>query len=182
MQVECAWGLQATNVIAGSNVAKLHPWKLRENENIYAPHIKLLNQPRVDHDRLYKELFQTFFADFIVLFFPKVYELMDLDNMKFLAQDVFTDVVQGERRSIDILAETRLKGEKVAVIIHVENQSYHEDRFHERMFIYFSRLYIDVGFCPSRYLAIGIIRKNPTDFQYRFLFKKFFHFHSTRFS
>lgn len=140
MQVKCAWEVQTSNVRAGNNVAKLYSWKLCESENKYVPLIETNEQPRVDHDRLYKELFQTFFADFIQLFFQKVYELMDLDHVNFLAQDVFTDVVQGERRSVDILAETRLKGEKVAVIIHVENQSYHENRFHERMFIYFSRL------------------------------------------
>src|SRR5690625_1882543 len=66
-------------------------------------------QARVDHDRLYKELFETFFADFMELFFPEAYEAIDLRHLSFLSQDVFTDVVKGERRSIDLLAETKLK-------------------------------------------------------------------------
>lgn len=38
--------------------------------------IRLVNMnSRIDHDRLYKELFQTFFADFVQLFFRKCTKL-----------------------------------------------------------------------------------------------------------
>ncbi|MFK4997067.1 hypothetical protein ACI2OX_04225 [Bacillus sp. N9] len=47
----------------------------------------------------------------------------------------------GEKRTIDILAEMKLKGEESIILIHVEPQSYFQQEFHERMFIYCSRLY-----------------------------------------
>jgi hypothetical protein len=49
--------------------------------------------------------------------------------------------LKGEKRRVDLLVETRLKGEESLIIIHVEPQSYEQTTFHDRMFIYFSRLY-----------------------------------------
>jgi hypothetical protein len=54
---------------------------------------------------------------------------------------MFTDVTRGDKHRIDILVETRLKGESGIVLVHVENQASAEKDFAERMFIYFSRLY-----------------------------------------
>lgn len=96
---------------------------------------------RIDHDRLFKELISTFFEEFLLLFFPDVYEDIDFEHTAFLSEELFTDVVKGEKRRVDILVETRLKGEDSLIIIHVEPQSYEQPEFHERMFIYFSRLY-----------------------------------------
>lgn len=94
-----------------------------------------------DHDRLFKELIVTFFEEFVEVFFPEEYKDIDFTHVKFLSQDVFTDVTKGEKRTIDILAETKLKNEDTIVLIHVEPQSYYQKEFHERMFIYCSRLY-----------------------------------------
>jgi hypothetical protein len=58
-----------------------------------------------------------------------------------MEQEVFTDIVKGEKREIDILAEVSLKGENRIILIHVEPQSTLQNEFHERMFIYCSRLY-----------------------------------------
>lgn len=95
----------------------------------------------IDHDRLFKELLETFFADFVELFFPQVYAEMDLGQINFLQQEVFTDVTRGDKHRVDILAETRLKGEPGIVLVHVENQAQPQAGFAERMFVYFSRLY-----------------------------------------
>ena len=54
---------------------------------------------------------------------------------------MFTDVTRGDKHRIDILVETRLKGESGIVLVHVENQASAQKDFAERMFIYFSRLY-----------------------------------------
>jgi len=94
-----------------------------------------------DHDRLFKELIQTFFQEFIEAFFPEVYANIDFSSVTFLDQEVFTDILKGEKRRIDILAEVHLKGENKLVLIHVEPQSSYQKEFHERMFIYCSRLY-----------------------------------------
>ena len=95
----------------------------------------------IDHDRLFKELLGTFFSEFIELFFPQVYEAIDLEHIKFLQQEMFTDVTRGDKHRVDILVETRLKGEPGIVLLHVENQANVQKEFSERMFIYFSRLY-----------------------------------------
>jgi len=54
---------------------------------------------------------------------------------------MFTDVTRGDKHQVDILVETRLKGEPGIVLLHVENQAKAQTEFAERMFVYFSRLY-----------------------------------------
>ncbi|MDD2373308.1 MAG: DUF4351 domain-containing protein [Syntrophomonadaceae bacterium] len=93
------------------------------------------------HDRLFKELLKTFFNEFIEIFFPQVYEAIDLENIHFLEQELFTDVTRGDRHLVDILVQTRLKEEPGIILVHVENQASVERDFAERMFVYFSRLY-----------------------------------------
>lgn len=95
----------------------------------------------IDHDRLFKELLQTFFEEFMVLFFPHVSEFLDFQHIKFLSQEVFTDVTEGEKRRIDLLVETKLINEPGLIIIHTETQSTYQAHFPQRMFIYYSRLY-----------------------------------------
>lgn len=95
----------------------------------------------IDHDRLFKELIQTFFSEFMMLFFKEAYDAIDFEIVTFLSEEVFTDVVAGERRRVDLLIETRLNGEAVMIIVHIEVQAYNQARMAERMFIYDSRLY-----------------------------------------
>ncbi|PIB48381.1 transposase, partial [Pseudomonas sp. 2822-15] len=89
----------------------------------------------VDHDRLFKELIETFFEEFIILFFPEAYEYLDFSNVKFLSEELFTDVTEGEKFRLDLVVELELKGEPGLIIIHVEPQSYQQQNFNERMFI-----------------------------------------------
>ncbi|MDF2726214.1 MAG: hypothetical protein K0Q59_5892, partial [Paenibacillus sp.] len=91
-----------------------------------------------DHDRLFKELLQTFFKEFIHLFFPEAYDAIDFTDLTFLSEEVFTDITAGEKRRIDLLVRTRLKGEESIIIMHIESQSYLQTDFNKRMFIYFS--------------------------------------------
>lgn len=88
-----------------------------------------------------KEVIQAFFREFMKAFFPEVYKHINFSTVTFLDQEVFTDILKGEKRRIDILAEVRLKGEEQIILIHVEPQSYYQEEFDERMFIYNSRLY-----------------------------------------
>ncbi|RXS88554.1 Rpn family recombination-promoting nuclease/putative transposase [Geobacillus sp. PK12] len=96
---------------------------------------------RIDHDRLFKELLSTFFEDFLLLFFPDVYEHIDIHHLSFLSEELFTDVTAGEKHRVDLLVETKVRGEDGLVIVHVEHQSYKQRTFPERMFLYFSRLF-----------------------------------------
>ena len=131
-------------------------------------------KPRIDHDRLYKELFENFFTDFIQLFFPEAYEAIDFGEIKFLNQKIFTDVTKGERKSIDLLVETKLKSEKTAIIIHVETQSYPQSAFNERMFVYFSRLFekYRCRILPIAVFSHGKSIDEPDQFTLRFPFKQ----------
>ncbi|WP_084213479.1 Rpn family recombination-promoting nuclease/putative transposase [Thermicanus aegyptius] len=95
----------------------------------------------IHHDRLFKELIKIFFEDFILLFFPNFHPLISFDSVTFLSEEVYTDVVKGGERRVDLLVETKIKGVERLIIIHIEAQSYYQNDFHERMFIYYSRLY-----------------------------------------
>jgi hypothetical protein len=107
----------------------------------------------IDHDRLFKELIQTYFSEFIHLFFPQVYEEIDFEQLTFLSEEVFTDIVTGERRRVDLLVMTKLRGADVIIIIHVEAQAYYQKAFPERMFIYSSRLF-EKHRCPILPIAV----------------------------
>lgn len=103
--------------------------------------VRKLADKRNKHDRWFKELIIHFFEEFILAFYPDLYEEIDFSELTFLSEDLFTDIIRGEERRIDILVETKLKGEDVAIIVHTEAQAYYQKDFAERMFIYFSRLY-----------------------------------------
>ncbi|WP_334075948.1 MULTISPECIES: Rpn family recombination-promoting nuclease/putative transposase [Paenibacillus] len=93
------------------------------------------------HDEAFKKLLYTFFAEFIALFFPELDKQLDHRHTRFLMQEQLVDIVGEERRTLDLLLETKYKSLNAYIIIHLEPQSYRESDFHQRMFIYFSRLY-----------------------------------------
>ena len=77
----------------------------------------------IDHDRLFKELFSTFFVEFIELFLPDVMAYLEPDSVTFLDKEVFTDVTAGERYEADLLVQAQFRGEPSCFLIHVENQA-----------------------------------------------------------
>ncbi|XID92645.1 Rpn family recombination-promoting nuclease/putative transposase [Paenibacillaceae bacterium WGS1546] len=93
------------------------------------------------HDEAFKKLLQTFFAEFIELFFPKIHKLLDFSQTRFLMQEQLVDVVGEQTLTLDLLLETKYKGEDAYILIHLEPQSYRDAHFHERMFVYFGRLF-----------------------------------------
>ncbi|UOF91456.1 Rpn family recombination-promoting nuclease/putative transposase [Fodinisporobacter ferrooxydans] len=126
----------------------------------------------IDHDRLFKELIQTFFEEFILLFFPQAFEEIDFQHLTFLSEEVFTDITAGEKRRVDLLVETKLKGEEGLVIVHIEPQSYVQPAFPERMFIYFSRLYEKYRrrILPIAVFSYETTRDEPSEFNLGFSF------------
>jgi hypothetical protein len=94
----------------------------------------------IDHDRLFKELIQTFFWEFIELFLPEVLEYVETDTLTFLPEEIFTDVTSGDKRKIDLLAQVKQEGQDSYFLIHLENQAYNQKEFERRMFHYFARL------------------------------------------
>lgn len=95
----------------------------------------------MDHDRLAKELLTTFFVEFLELFFPNLVQYLDRNSIEFLDKEVFTDVTEGERREVDLLAKARFRGQSLFFLIHVENQAQPQAEFARRMFSYFARLH-----------------------------------------
>lgn len=93
------------------------------------------------HDQLFKELINEFFKEFLEAFFPDVHDNIDFHTIKPIPDEVYTDLLEGSTRRLDIVVETRLKGTDVVIIIHVEPQSYKQNDFHGRMYHYFSLLY-----------------------------------------
>ncbi|MDJ0795612.1 MAG: DUF4351 domain-containing protein [Calothrix sp. MO_167.B12] len=97
--------------------------------------------PQIDHVRLFKELLSNFFPEFIELFFPQVSTYWERDSLEFLPQEIFTDVTQGEKKVLDIAVKAKFSNQETVFIIHVEHQSYSQEDFERRMFIYFARLH-----------------------------------------
>ncbi|WP_342665459.1 Rpn family recombination-promoting nuclease/putative transposase [Paucisalibacillus globulus] len=92
------------------------------------------------HDQLFKELIHNFSEDFLEVFFPEVYELVDFQSVKPRSEEVFTDLHNGEVGRLDIVLEMKIKKQDTFVIIHIEPQSSKQNNFHERMYLYYSLL------------------------------------------
>ncbi|MEW5323540.1 Rpn family recombination-promoting nuclease/putative transposase [Geobacillus thermoleovorans] len=131
-----------------------------------------MSETRIDHDRLFKELLSTFFEEFVLLFFPRVYEHVDFHHLSFLSEEVLTDVTAGEKHRVDLLVETKLKGEDGLIIVHIEHQSYTQPTFSERMFIYFSRLFQKHRrrILPIAIFSYDAARDEPSSFTVEFPF------------
>jgi hypothetical protein len=94
----------------------------------------------IDHDRLFKELIQTFFWEFIELFIPEVLTYVSQESLTFLPEEVFIDVTAGDKRKIDLLAQVKWQEKDSFLLIHLENQAYNQSEFERRMFHYFALL------------------------------------------
>ena len=126
----------------------------------------------IDHDRLFKMLIETFFEEFMVLFLPEAAELIDFSQVTFLQQEVFSDLIEGEKKVVDLLVETKLHEEDGMILIHVEPQSHVQPNFNERMYLYHNRLYEKHR---KRILPVAIFsydekKQEPDHFALRFPF------------
>ena len=99
-----------------------------------------------DHDRLFKELLTTFFTDFLELFVPELAREVIADSIELLDKEVISDLRQGERRVVDLLARLRTRGPLAGasgasfVFVHVENESTARSGLPKRLYEYFTRL------------------------------------------
>jgi predicted transposase/invertase (TIGR01784 family) len=96
---------------------------------------------QIDHDRNFKELISTFFIEFLDLFLSELASAIEPDSVIFREQEYFVDLVEGEKKIIDLLAEVKLAGEDATVLVHIEPQATSRSVFPQRMFFYFSRLH-----------------------------------------
>jgi hypothetical protein len=68
-------------------------------------------------------------------------EGIDPTSVTFLQQEYFVDLVEGEEKIVDLLAEVKLAGEDATILIHLEPQSTSQTIFPQRLFFYFARLH-----------------------------------------
>lgn len=59
----------------------------------------------MDHDQRFKNLIQTFFEDFLLLFFKDWAERLDASAVEWLDKEVFPDPPEGERRILDLVGK-----------------------------------------------------------------------------
>lgn len=98
------------------------------------------------HDALYKELLQTFFVEFLELFFPQVLEYLDLSTLTPVDKEVVKQASFSDKRTADVLMQARFKGTASYFLIHVENQAKSDLRFGRRLLNYFVRLHELYGY------------------------------------
>lgn len=96
----------------------------------------------INHDQLFKELLTTFFVEFLELLFPSVLEYLDTDSIQFVDKEIFTDVVGGEKKIVDIVALAKFQEQDYSFLVHVENQASNAPEFNRRMFRYFCSLFL----------------------------------------
>jgi predicted transposase/invertase (TIGR01784 family) len=96
---------------------------------------------QINHDQNFKELISTFFLEFLELFLPEIASTIDSNSVTFLQQEYFVDLVEGEEKVIDLLAEVKQAGQDATFLIHIEPQSTSQTIFPARMFFYFARLH-----------------------------------------
>ncbi|MEO1802753.1 MAG: Rpn family recombination-promoting nuclease/putative transposase, partial [Cyanobacteria bacterium J06629_2] len=97
---------------------------------------------RINHDQLFKELLTTFFVEFLELFFPSVLEYLDTDTISFVDKELFTDVVGGEKKIMDIIALAKFQQQNYSFLVHIENQASNDTEFNRRLFRYFCSLFL----------------------------------------
>jgi hypothetical protein len=64
----------------------------------------------------FKELISTFFIEFLELFFPELASMIEPGSVVFREQEYFVDLVDGEAKIIDLLAEVKLAGQDATIL------------------------------------------------------------------
>ena len=105
--------------------------------------------PTIDHDQIFKRLIEAFFREFMELFCPDEARVIDFGRVEFLREEHFTDVREGARRRLDLVAKVRLRtGSEKFVLVHGEFEASRKERdFPRRMFRYFCQLFLRYDLC-----------------------------------
>ncbi|WP_342514794.1 hypothetical protein MKY34_08730 [Sporosarcina sp. FSL K6-1522] len=82
--------------------------------------VRKKKKPYVKHDQIFKELIYNFFIEFLDVFFPEVHAGIDFKSIKPLSEELYTDLIKGENRRVDIIIEAKLKGTDTLIIVHME--------------------------------------------------------------
>ncbi len=101
----------------------------------------------INHDQIFKTLIENFFREFMELFYPKLADEIDFSSVDFLREEIFTDLMRGEKRLLDLVVRVRLKnGERRVLLIHFEFESQRlAADFPRRIFEYYCVLFLRYG-------------------------------------
>jgi hypothetical protein len=96
----------------------------------------------VVHDQLFKTLLRRFFADFVRIVLPApMSRRLRLDEPRFLDRELFTDLVEGEERRLDLVAQVETaEGEAELFVVHVEVEARARKTMGRRMWRYAMQL------------------------------------------
>ncbi len=67
---------------------------------------------------------------------------LDTDSIHFVNTEVFSDLTQGEKSILDIVALAKFQEQDYSFLIHIENQASNAPEFNRRMFRYFCSLFL----------------------------------------
>ena len=100
-------------------------------------------QPREDHDQIFKTVIKEFFKEFIELFLPNLAKEIDFNYVDFKNSEYFSSLMTGEKKTMDLIAKVKLKnGTAEYIYIHNEFQAQKPNpkTFPRRMFTYYCYL------------------------------------------
>jgi hypothetical protein len=99
----------------------------------------------MDHDRLAKLLFETFFEEFLGPFVPDLATDLEPGSLVSLNQELLAEVFGQDDRRTDLVMQGRVRGREACFLVHLELQSRHDATLPERMFRYHQRLEVKHG-------------------------------------
>ncbi len=95
------------------------------------------------HDQLFKDFLRAFLQECLELVYPELAERLDLKTLRLLDKELFTDFPEGTTREADLVAEIETRdGSPHLVVIRIEVQLRTKPDFPERMYRYFTMLWL----------------------------------------
>lgn len=92
----------------------------------------------MDHDQIWKLVINTFFEDFLKLFYSKVAEQVDFSTVQPVPVEVFTNLPEGSRREPDIVLRISTNHpEPFLCLFHIEVQATRRPEMAHRMHQYY---------------------------------------------
>lgn len=96
-------------------------------------------QTYLSHDLLFKEFLHRFLPQFMAIFFAEIAAQLDFSTLKFLDQELITNLPDQEKHIADVAAEVQtLTGEIRTIVVHIEVEAYADKTLNKRMFEYYA--------------------------------------------
>jgi hypothetical protein len=105
----------------------------------------MTDKEQADFDSPWKDILESYFAEFMAFFFPQAYVDIDWSRKHESLDTELQQIVQDSelgKRMVDKLVNVCLKnGEESWILIHIEIQSQRETNFAKRMYVYNYRIF-----------------------------------------